>query len=82
MNKIVVPALTAALLATAAPTVHAQTASSDTISMQTAIEAAVRSRPDILQAQYNKEGIQFERKQAQGLYGPRVDVEASAGVRR
>ncbi|MEM9085895.1 MAG: TolC family protein [Pseudomonadota bacterium] len=82
MKKFVVPALTAALLATAAPTVHAQTATSDTISMQTAIEAAVRSNPDILQAQFNKEGIQFERKQAQGLYGPRVDVEASAGVRR
>ena len=81
MKKLVVPAVMAALLASAAPAAYAQE-SEDVISMQAAIDAAMRANPEILQAQYNKEAIQFERKQAQGLYGPRVDVEASAGVRR
>ncbi|GAA4647683.1 TolC family protein [Pontixanthobacter gangjinensis] len=52
------------------------------ISLKDAIEVAIASNPEIIQAQMNKEAIEFERKQAQGLYGPRVDVEASAGVRR
>ena len=56
-------------------------AQSATISMQEAIEVAVNSNPEIAQAQYNKEAIQFERKQAEGLFAPRVDLEASAGVR-
>jgi outer membrane protein, adhesin transport system len=51
------------------------------ISMRDVIAIAVNSNPEIAQAQYNKEAIQFERKQAQGLYAPRVDVEASAGIR-
>jgi outer membrane protein, adhesin transport system len=51
------------------------------ISMKDAIAIAVSSNPEIAQAQYNKEAIQFERKQAQGLYAPRVDLEASAGIR-
>ena len=56
-------------------------AQSAPISLQEAVRVAVSSNPQIAQAQYNKEAIQFERKQAQGLYAPRVDVEASAGVR-
>ncbi|WP_338465536.1 TolC family protein [Novosphingobium sp. ZN18A2] len=51
------------------------------VSMKDAIVTAVNSNPEIAQAQYNKEAIQFERKQAQGLYAPRVDVETSAGWR-
>jgi outer membrane protein, adhesin transport system len=51
------------------------------ISMQEAITVAVNSNPEIAQAQYNTEAIQFERRQAQGLFAPRVDVETSAGVR-
>lgn len=47
-----------------------------------AITVAVNSNPQVAQAQYNKEAIEFERKQAQGLYAPRVDVEGSAGIRR
>jgi adhesin transport system outer membrane protein len=47
-----------------------------------AINVAVKSNPQVGQAQYNKEAIEFERKQAQGLYAPRVDVEGSAGIRR
>ena len=71
----------AALLATASSSAVAQS-TSGAISLQQAIEAAVQSNPEILQAQMNTEAIQFEREQAQGLYLPRVDVEASAGARR
>jgi adhesin transport system outer membrane protein len=49
--------------------------------LQEAVTVAVNSNPEVAQAQYNKEAIQMERKQAQGLYAPRVDIEASAGVR-
>ena len=68
----------AVLLAGAATPALAQSAP---LSMQEVIEVAVNSNPEIAQAQYNKEAIQFERKQAQGLYAPRVDLEGSAGVR-
>ncbi|HKR91195.1 TolC family protein [Novosphingobium sp.] len=70
----------ALLLAGSASAVLAQSAPG--VSMQEAITTAVNTNPEVAQAQYNKEAIQFERKQAQGLYLPRVDVEASAGVRR
>ena len=63
------------------PAATTQTAAQP-VTMEEAIDVAVRSNPEVLQAQFNKEGIQFERKQAQGLYGPRVDLEASAGIRR
>lgn len=56
--------------------------SDQTISLRQAVEVAMASNPEILQAQFNKEAIEFERKQAEGLYAPRVDIEASAGVRR
>lgn len=52
------------------------------VSMQEAIENAIASNPEIAQAQMNTEAIQFEREQAQSLYFPTIDVEASAGVRR
>jgi adhesin transport system outer membrane protein len=71
----------AALLATASSSAVAQS-TSGAISLQQAIEAAVQSNPEILQAQMNTEAIHFERELAQGLYLPRVDVEASAGARR
>ena len=50
--------------------------------MQEAIDVAMRSNPQIIEAQMNKEGIEFERKQAQGLYLPQIGLEASAGIRR
>lgn len=56
--------------------------SGGTVSMTDAIAVAMDVNPEIIQAQMNTEAIQFERKQAQGLYAPRVDVEASAGARR
>ena len=52
------------------------------VSLQEAIETAMAANPEILQAQYNTEAIQMEREQAQSLFLPRLDVEASAGVRR
>lgn len=70
----------AMLLAGTAQAALAQ--SSEPVSLQEAITVAVNSHPEIAQAQFNKEAIQFERKQAQGLYAPRIDIEGNAGVRR
>ncbi len=55
---------------------------SENISLEQAIAAALETNPEVNQAIQNKEAIEFEREQAQGLYLPRVDVEASGGVRR
>jgi adhesin transport system outer membrane protein len=69
----------AALLAGAAQGALAQT--DGPLTMQEAISVAVNTNPEVAQAQYNKEAIEFERRQAQGLYQPRLDLEGSAGVR-
>lgn len=53
-----------------------------TTDFKSAIAAALDSHPEINQAIENKQAIEFEREQAQGLYLPRVSVEGSAGVRR
>jgi adhesin transport system outer membrane protein len=76
-GKIVV----ALALATCSSMVIAQNQSGP-VSMQEAIESAIASNPEISQAQMNTEAIQFEREQAQSLYFPTIDVEASAGARR
>lgn len=57
-------------------------AQSAPITMEQAIATAVESNPQIAQAQYNTEAIQFERKQAQGQFLPKVDLEGFAGIRR
>jgi len=74
--------ITLGLATLLAGTASAALAQGDAVSMRDAIAVAVNSNPEIIQAQMNKEAIQFERKQAQGRYLPQVDVEASAGVRR
>lgn len=74
--------LFAALLLTAAPTSVWGQAVSEPIELKEAIEIAIASNPEILQAQFNTEAIQFEREQAQGQYFPTVDLELSAGARR
>ena len=79
LYKKIVTSGIAALLASSAHIALAQ--SGEAVSLQEAIAVAVNSNPEIAQAQFNKEAIQFERKQAQGLYAPRFDVEASAGIR-
>ncbi len=73
----------AALLASSAQIAVAQSGaqSGETITLTEAIKVAVNSNPEIAQAQYNTEAIQMERKQAQGLYAPRVELDASAGIR-
>ncbi|MFA9201495.1 MAG: TolC family outer membrane protein [Cypionkella sp.] len=48
----------------------------------TAIATAVSTNPEVNQAVRNREAIEFERRQAQGLMLPQVWVEGSAGVRR
>ena len=62
--------------------VQAATEYSGAVSLEQAIAAALETSPEINQAIMNKEAIEFEREQAQGLYLPRVDIEASAGIRR
>lgn len=52
------------------------------IDLREAVQTAIATNPEIRQAVSNREAIDFERKQAQGLYGPRFSVETSAGVRR
>src|SRR5688572_23131471 len=72
-------ALLAAVAAVAVTTAASPAAA---IELKDAIQIAIGSNPQINQAIQNKEAIEFERKQAQGLYLPQVDVQTSAGVRR
>lgn len=81
MKKSITSIAAAALLAATSPMAVAQSADG-TISMTEAIETAIMANPEVLQAQYNTEAIQFEREQAQSLYLPTIDLEASAGIRR
>ena len=74
----VAPAPVAAGAMAAAGTIY----SSENVSLEQAIAAALETNPEVNQAIMNKEAIEFEREQAQGLYQPRVNLEASAGVRR
>lgn len=71
----------AAALASCSPAALAQS-DGGAISMRDAIETAIATNPEVIQAQMNTEAIQFEREQAQSLYFPTIDVEGSAGVRR
>ena len=57
-------------------------AHAESVDLKTAVQAAIDSHPEINQAIQNKEAIEFEREQAQGLFLPRVSVEGSVGVRR
>lgn len=52
------------------------------MSLREAVQTALTSNPEIGQAIENREAVEFELKQALGLYAPRLDVEASAGVQR
>jgi adhesin transport system outer membrane protein len=78
-NNKKLAACMALLLAGSAPGAWAQ--EGQVISLEDVVKVAVNSNPEIAQAQYNTEAIQFERKQAQGLYAPRIDLNASAGIR-
>lgn len=50
------------------------------MSLQSAIQIAMESNPEIGQAIQNHDATGFELRQAMGLYAPRVDLEASTGV--
>ena len=80
MGKFTLLASAAIALIATSPAANAQSTGGP-VSLQEAIAVAMQSNPEIIQAQMNKEAIEFERRQAQGLYQPRVDLEASAGVR-
>lgn len=49
-------------------------------SLHEAIQIALDSNPQIGQAEQNREAIEFELKQALGLFAPRVDLQASVGA--
>ena len=51
------------------------------IELRDAVQAALQTNPEIRQAIHNKEATRHEREQAEGLWYPRVSVEASAGIR-
>ncbi|MGL5839162.1 MAG: TolC family protein [Sphingorhabdus sp.] len=70
-------ALPTALLMLLSGAAHAQS-----VDLKSAVETALESNPEINQAAMNKEAIEFEREQAQGLFLPRISVEGSAGIRR
>ncbi len=56
--------------------------SAQALTLKEAIAVAVESNPEIGQAIENREAIEFELRQAKGLYLPSLDLEASTGVRR
>lgn len=60
----------------------ASPASAQSLSLKDVMAVAIDTNPQILQAEMNKQAIEFELEQAKGLYMPRVTLEASAGVRR
>ena len=53
---------------------------SHALTLKEAVNTALHSNPEIGQAIENREAIEFELRQAKGLYLPSVDLEASAGV--
>lgn len=52
------------------------------MSLQEAIETTIKSNPQVLQATQNREAVEFELRQARGLYLPTVDLQGGAGRRR
>lgn len=52
------------------------------LTLKEAVSVALDSNPDIGEAIQNREAIEFELRQAKGLFLPSVDLEAGAGVRR
>ena len=55
---------------------------SHAMSLRDAVQMALNTNPEIGQAIQNREATEFELRQALGLYAPRLDLEASAGVQR
>ncbi|MGB3877114.1 TolC family outer membrane protein [Shinella zoogloeoides] len=78
MHRSFLGAISAALLVGAAfvpVNAHALT-------LKEAMAVTLESNPEIGQALENREAIEFELRQARGLYLPSVDLEAGAGIER
>ncbi|OCW57393.1 channel protein TolC [Hoeflea olei] len=54
---------------------------SGALTLKEAVDEALTSNPEILQSIQNREAVEFELRQARGLYLPTLDLEASAGQR-
>ncbi|WP_422370457.1 TolC family outer membrane protein [Hoeflea sp.] len=52
------------------------------LTLKEAVDEALKSNPEILQSVQNREAVEFELRQARGLYLPTLDLVASAGSRR
>jgi len=52
------------------------------ISLKESVAVSLEANPEIGQAIENREAIEFELRQAKGLYLPSVDLEGSTGARR
>ncbi|AKH99519.1 type I secretion C-terminal target domain [Hoeflea sp. IMCC20628] len=52
------------------------------LTLEEAVDEALRSNPEILSSAENREAVEFELRQARGLYLPTLDLEASAGGRK
>ena len=52
------------------------------MSLQEAVQRTLETNPSIGQAEANREAVEFELRQAIGLYSPSLDLEASVGVQR
>ncbi len=56
--------------------------SAHAITLREAVTEALTTNPEILQAAENREAVEFELRQARGLYLPTLDLESSIGIRR
>lgn len=56
-------------------------AAAQAMTLREALQIAMESNPEIGQSIENREAIEFELRQARGLYLPSIDFEASTGVR-
>jgi adhesin transport system outer membrane protein len=72
--------LRTALIGTTAAAAVLLAAPAFALTLEEATRIALESNPEIGQAAENREAIEFELRQALGLYLPRVDAEASAGA--
>lgn len=52
------------------------------LTLKEAVDEALRSNPEILSSAENREAVEFELRQARGLYLPTLDLEASVGSRK
>jgi adhesin transport system outer membrane protein len=71
----------AALLATVALT-GAFCAPANAMTLDEAVAKTLKTNPQIMQAVQNREAVEFELRQARGLYLPSIDLEAGVGRRR